>query len=297
MGQDYPIKPIRIVVSGPGNSADFSARLVAQGLAAPLGQQVIIDNRGSGVIPGELVSKAAPDGYTLLVAGGTFSIGTLLQEVTFDPVKDFSPIALISMTPNTIVVHPSLPVKSVRDLIALAKSQPGALNYSSAGNGSSSHLAAELFKYIAGVNIVRIPYKSASTRAASLIGGEVQLEIAVSSSVMPYIKSGKLRPLAVTSAQPSALAPGLPTVTASGLPGYEAVALYAMFAPARTPAAIILRLNQEIGRYLITAAAKEQFLNRGVEALGGSPEQLSATMKSEITRVGKVIKAAGIVAD
>src|SRR4051812_25338357 len=168
VAQDYPGKVIRIVVSGPGNSADFSARLVAQGIAGPLGQQVIIDNRGSGVIPGELVSKAAPDGYTLLVAGGTFWISPLLQEVPFDPVKDFAPIVLISMTPNTIVVHPSLPVRSVRDLITLAKARPGALNYSSSGNGSSSHLAAEIFKSMAGVNIVRVPFKSGSARIASL---------------------------------------------------------------------------------------------------------------------------------
>ena len=295
--QDYPGKPVRIVVSGPGNSADFSARLVAQGISPALGQQVIIDNRGSGVLPGEIVSKAAPDGYTLLVAGGTFFNGPLLQEVPFDPVKDFAPISMISTTPNIIVVHPSLPVKSVRDLIALAKAKPGALNYSSSGNGSSSHLAAELFKSMASVNIVRIPYKSGSTRISSLIGGEVQVEFAVSSSVMPYVQSGKLRPVAVTSLQPSALAPGLPTVTATGVPGYEAVAFYGAFAPAKTPAAIINRLNQEMVRYLVTAVAKEQLLGRGADAASSTPEQLASTMKSEIAKISKIIKAAGIVAD
>ena len=292
--QTYPTKPVRIVTANVGGGTDFVSRLIAQGISGPLGQQVIVDNRASGVIPGDIVAKAAPDGYTLLVAGGILWIAPLLQKTPYDPLKDFAPITLPVTAPAFLVVHPSLPVKSVRQLVALAKSRPGELNYGSTGTGSSTHLAAELFKSMAGVNIVRIPYKGGGPATVGLIGGEVQLMFATAGSVTPHVKSGKLRMLAVTSARPSALAPDLPTIAASGLPGYEADTTYAVLAPAGTPAAIVKQLNHEIVRALNRPDMREKFLNAGVDVVGSTPEQLTAAMSGEVSRLGKVIRDAGI---
>ncbi|MBI3043358.1 MAG: tripartite tricarboxylate transporter substrate binding protein [Betaproteobacteria bacterium] len=294
-GQDYPVKPIRLLSPGPGGGADFVARFVAQGISAPLGQQVIVDNRPAGVIPGQVVSKAPPDGYTLLLNGNSFWIAPLMREgIPYDPVKDFSPIALAVSSPNILVVHTSVPAKSVKALIALARARPGVLNYGSASAGGSVHLAAELFKFMAGVDIVRISYKTSGTSVTSLLAGEVDLMFGNAPPVIPHVKSGRLRALAVTTLKPSVLMPGLPTIADSGLPGFEVSSSYAFFAPARTPAAIIGRLNQEIVRFLARADAKKKFLATGVEPVGGAPEQLVATIKSEMTRMGKVIRAAGI---
>ncbi|MBI3067471.1 MAG: tripartite tricarboxylate transporter substrate binding protein [Betaproteobacteria bacterium] len=296
-GQGYPTKPIRIVTPGSGGGADFAARLIAPGLTAGLGQRVIVDNRPSAVIPGEIVSKAPPDGYTLLIYGPPFWIGPLLQKTPYDPVRDFQPITAAVRQPNILVVHPSLPVKSVKELIALAKARPGALNYASIATGSSSHLAGELFKAMTGVSLVRISYKGSGAALVALLAGEVELSFANAVSVMGAVRSGKLRALAVTTAQPSPLAPGLPTVAASGLPGYESVIITAVFAPAATPAAIIHRLNREIVAVLNKADIKEKFFNAGSEVVGSSPEELTATIKSEMSRMSKVIKEAGIKAD
>lgn len=296
-GQEYPAKPMRIVTPGIGGSSDFSARLIAQGLTVNLGQQVIVDNRPTGVIPGEIVSKAPPDGYTLLLAGGSFFIGPLMQKTPYDPVKDFSPISLTTTQPNVLVVHPSLPVKSAKDLIVLARARPGALNYSMAGAGSSGHLAAELFKAMAGIDVVRINYKGAGAALSDLVAGQVHLTFATAGSVAPLIKSARLKALAVTSGQPSVLFPGLPTVAAAGLPGYETVSNLGIFAPAKTPDSIINRLHREIVRVLSRGDIKEKLLNAGTEAVGSSPEQFAATIKSEITRLGKVIRDAGIGVD
>lgn len=295
-GEIYPNKPIRIVTSETGGGNDIPTRLIAQGISVPLGQNVIVENRPSSVT-GELVSRAVADGYTLLVHGSNFWLGPLLQKTPYDPVRNFSPITLAASTPNVLVVHPSLPVKLVKDLITLAGAKPGLLNYASGSTGSSNHLAAELFKAMAGVNIVRIPYNGTGRALNGLMGGEVQLMFPNAGGATPHLKSGRLRALAVTSATPSVLGPGLPTVAASGLPGYESVNTLGIYAPVRTPAAIITRLNQEIVRFLKTPEAKEQLLNSGVEVVGSSPEQLGATMKSEILRIGKVIKDAGIKAD
>lgn len=295
-GQNFPNKPIRIVTGSVGSSSDFVARLVKQGISGPLGQPVIVDNRASGVIPGQIVSQASPDGYTLLVIGNTFWTASLLRKVPYDPVKDFSPVSLTYRAPLILVVHPSLSVKSVKELIALAKAKPGALNNSSTSIGGSAHLAGELFKSMAGVDIVNISYKTGSTAMADLVGGQVQMSIAAAASVMPHVKSGRLKALAVTSLQPSALFPGLPAV-AESLPGYEAATLHAVFVPAKTPATIINRLNREIVRFVHTAEAKERSFNVGVEPVGGSPEELAATIRSEMARMGKVIRDAGIRAD
>ncbi len=218
--QAYPVKPIRIVTSGAGGGNDYISRLIAQGLSAgTLGQQVIVDNRASGFAPGEVVAKSPGDGYTLLVIGGSFLITPLLQSAPYDPVRDFAPITLLSTSPNIVVVHASMPVKSVKELIALAKVRPGDLNYASTATGSGSHLAAELFNSLAGVNITRINYKSTGSALTNLIGGEVHLMFPSASSVTTHVKTGRLKALAVTSARPSALVPGLPTVASSGLTG------------------------------------------------------------------------------
>ena len=294
-GQDYPSKPIRMVSPGPGGGADFVTRFIAQGISGSLGQQVVVDNRPAGVIPPQIVSKAQPDGYTLLVNGNSFWIAPLMQPNTpYDPVRDFAPITSAVGSPNILVVNSSVAANSVRELIALAKARPGTLNYASASAGGSVHLSAELFKHMAGVNIVRISYKTSGSSVNALVGGEVQLMFANAPSVVPHVKSGRLRALAVTTLQPSTLFPELPTVAGSGLPGFEVASVYAIFAPAKTPTAVINRLNQEIVRFLGRADVKEKFLAAGVEPVGSTAEELAAAMKSEMVRMGKVIRDAGI---
>ena len=220
---------------------------------------------------------------------------TLLREnVPWNPVKDFAPIALAVSAPNIVVVHPSPPVKSIKDLVALAKAKPGVLNYASGATGATSHLAPELFKAMAGINIVHIPYKGAGAALNGLMGTHVQVMFPTAGSVIPHVKAGRLRALAVTGAQPPALAPGVPTVAASGLPGYESVAPYGVMAPARTPHALINRLNKEIVHVLGKSDVQERFFSVGVEVVGSSPEQLGQTIKSDMEKWGKVIKDAGI---
>ncbi len=297
--QGYPVKPLRIIVPGTGGAGDFTARLIAQGISGPLGQQVIIDNRPTGIVPGELTAKAPADGYTLLLSGSSLWLAPYMQDsVLYDPVKDFAAITLATSSPNVAVVHPSVPAYSIRELIALARSRPGALNYGSGGAGTSQHLAGELFKTMARVNIVRIAYKGGGPAAiADLLSGQTQLVFPTAPLAAQHIKSGRLRALAVTSAESSALVPGLPSIAASGLPGYESISMYGMFAPARTPEAAIARLNQEIVRVLSSADAKAKFFSMGVEAAGSSSEHLAAKVKSEMTRMGKVIRDAGIRAE
>ncbi len=292
-GQNYPTKPLRIVTSGVGAGTDFAARTVAQGLTPLLGQQVIVENRASGFMPAEIVARAAPDGYTLLSYGSTVWTAPLLQNVPYDPVKDFAPITIIAKSPHVLVVHPTLAVTSVKELITLAKAKPGTLNDASLGTGTSTHLGAELFKSMAGVNIVRIPYKSGATQMADLVGGQVHLTFATAANVAPHVKSGRLRAIAVTSAERTDLVPGVPAV-AETLPGYEAGAMYVMFAPARTPPALVQRLNRETVRVLNQPEVEAKFFAYGVQVVGSSPEQLAATMKAEMVRLGKVIKEAGI---
>ena len=293
--QNYPNKPVRIVTAGVGGGSDFAARLIAQGISPGLGQQVIVENRPSGVIPGETVAKAVPDGYTLLVSSSVLWLEPLLQgHAPYDAVRDFSPVTLAAKSPNILVVHPSLPVRSVKELIALAKAKPGQLNYAAGATGSSDHLAAELFKAMAGVDIVRVSYKTAATRMADLVGGHVQLSFGSGGTVAAQVKAGRLRALAVTSAQPSALLPDLPTVAASGVPGYEAIQILGVFAPAKTPAPLVSRLHREIVQALAHAGLKQKFLNSGVETVGSSPEQFAAVIQSDMAKWGKLVKTAGI---
>ncbi len=293
LSQEYPAKTIRIVTATPGGANDFMARLIAQESAPSLGQQVVVDNRPGSLI-GELVAKAPPDGYTILIAGPTFTLSPLLQKESYDPIRDFAPITLAGTTPNLVAVHPALPVRTIRDLVALAKARPGELNYASTGTGGAAHLFTELLKSMAGINMVRINYKGAGQAVTALVSGEMQLSIATSGSVTQHIKSGRLRVLAVTSAKPSTMFPGLPTVAASGLPGYEAIQMQSVCAPAKTPAAIVRRLNQEIVRVLNREDSKQKLWNFGVEVAATTPEELAAAIKSDMATWDKVIKSAGI---
>ena len=290
--QDYPTKPIRILTSEAGGGTDIQARLIAQGITGPLGQPVIVENRGSQLI-GDLGAKAPPDGYTILLASSTVLVSPLLEKRSYDALKDFVPITLATRSPLLLIVHPSLPVKSVKEFIALAKSRPGALNYGSGGTGSSGHLGAELFNSMAGINTVRINYKGTGPAINATAAGEVQWMIAAPSAVTPHLKSNRLKVLAVTTPEPSRLYPGMATI-ATILPGYDISARSGVLAPARTPMAIITRLNQEIVRVLNQADVKEKLFGLGVEAAPNSPEEYSAMIKTELEKLGKVIRDANI---
>lgn len=294
-GQDYPNKPIRFLTTGIGGSTDFAARIVSQGLADSVGWHVVVDNRGSTILASEIASKAPDDGYTLLFTTDGLWRGPLLQEMSFDPVKDFSPITLTSRSPNILVVHPTLPVKSVKELIALAKSKPGELNYGAGAIGASTHLASELFNLMAGVKIVHIRYKSTGPALNDLIAGQLQVMFATTGGVMPHIKSGRLRALAVSTLKPSALVPDLPTIAdAGGLPGYESASTAGIFAPAGTSEKILNQVNREVLKVLERPEVKQRFFNQGVEILGVTPGETAAFVKSDMATTARIIKDAGI---
>ncbi len=298
--QSYPTKPIRMVTGEPGGMGDFAARVLAQIMTSSMGQQVVVENRGSagGVIAGATVARAAPDGYTLLSYGSAIWIAPLLQDkVPYDPVKDFAPITLTVSTPNMVVVHPSLAVRSIPELIAVAKSRPGELSYASGITGASSHLAAELFKSMAQVDIVRVPYKGNGPALMAVSAGETQLSFANGAAALPHVRAGRLKALAVTSAQPSALLPELPTVAASGVPEYESVSVIGVLAPARTQAPLIARLNREITTGLRKPDVKERLFAAGAEVVASSADEFAAAIRSEMARLGTVIKKARIAAD
>ena len=293
--QTFPAKPLRIITSTTGGSSDFTSRLISPGLTERLGQQVIVDNRGN--IGGEILARLPPDGYSLLIDGASLWIGPLVQKTPYDPILDFSPVTIAVRAPNVIVVHPSLPVKSVKELVALAKARPGELNYGSGGIGGASHLPAELFKAQAGVNIVNVNYKGTGPAISALLAGEVHVMFANAAIASPHIRSGKVRAVAVASQHTSPVFPDLPNLSTSGLPGFEAGVVQGVVAPAKTPAALISRLNQEIVRVLNRTEVKERHFNAGVETVGSSPEDLLTTMKFDMARWGKVIKDANIRAE
>lgn len=296
-GQAYPNKPIRFISAGAGSGGDFVSRLVARALTASFGRQVIVENHPSGVIVGDLTAKAAPDGYSIMVYGSSVWNISLVQKAPYDPLKDFAPVGIVGSSPNVVLAHPTLPVKSIKDLIALAKAKPGVLNYGSTGTGSSNHLAALLFKSMARIDIVHVPYKDGATLTSDLVSGQVHMTFANTSFAVPLMKSGRMRGIAVTSLKPTPLVPGLPTVADTGLPGYSSGALYVMFAPAKTPADIINRLSQETARGVKQPEIMDALLKAGVEPVGSTPEELGATMKLEITRMGQLIKDAGLRTD
>ena len=297
----YPTRPIRIVVpQSAGGSTDLVARLAAQKLGEAFGQTVVVDNRpGAGSIIGtDLVAKAAPDGYTLLVVASSITINpSLHKKLPFDPVRDLAPITMVSAFPNMLAVHPAFPVKTVQDLINLAKAKPGTINYGSSGTGTGTHLSAELFKYMTGVNMVHGPYKGGGPAVTALLGGEVQLNFATIPSVLPHTRSGKLRAVAVTTAKRSPAAPDVPTIAEGGVPGYDHGPWNGMLAPAKTPRPIVARLNAEMVKAAHSPEMKSVLQHEGAEPVGNSPEEFEKIIKSETAKWAKVIQAAGIKAD
>ena len=297
--QEYPTKPLRFIAPNlPGGPTDILARLLGQKLAETMGQPVVVENRAGagGNIGTEVAAKAPPDGYTLITGNNaTFGANvSLYKHMGFDPVRDFAPVVLVATQPNILVVHPSLPAKSVKELIALAKARPGELNYSGSGMGAAAHLAAELFKTMAKVDIVHVPYKSAAPALTDVITGQNHLMFATALSVQGHIRSGRVRALAVTTAKRSRLMPELPTIAEAGVPGFEATTWHGVLVPAGTPAPIVNRLNAEINRALQMPDVRERLTALGGEIVGSTPREFADHIKSEIPKWAKVIKAAGL---
>ncbi len=300
IAQDYPNRPIRLVNPyAPGGSTDLVVRTLGQKLTEAWGQPVVIENRPGAAsnIGNELVAKAAPDGYTLLNTTSSVAINvSLYTKQGYDPVKDLAPVITLTQAPNVLAVHPSLPVKSVKELIELARAKPGQLSYGSSGSGATNHLAMELFKSMAKVNLVHVPYKGGGPAMTDLIGGQIQALFNPAGSLMPHHKSGKLRVLAVgTSQRVPEL--GLPTVAEAGLPGFESSVWFALFVPAATPKAIIAKLNGEVNRILKDKRVIELFTSAGLAPVGGTPEELATLLNSEIRRWAKVVKDSGARVD
>ena len=296
--ETYPVRPIRLLTAGAAGGSDLASRLMAQELAPKLGQPVVVDTRVGGVIIAEIAAKAQPDGYTLLLYSSALWLLPLMQEKpSYAPLRDFSPITLVGSSPMVLVVHPSVPAKSVQELIALAKAKPGELNCATGPRGATPHLAAELFKATAGIEFVQVAYRSVGAGVTDVLGGRIQMMFPNAGAAMPHIKAGRLRGLGTGSAKPSPLAPGLPAIAESGLPGYEGVSAYGMVAPAKTPAALLQRLNAEAVRILHGADTKEKLFSVGIDAIGSSPEGLRAQMEADAAKLGKVIKAAKIRID
>ena len=297
----YPNKALRLIIPyPPGGGTDTLGRIFGQKLAEVVAQQVIIDNRpGAGAnIGAEIAAKTAPDGYTLLMGNIAHAINvSLYAKLSYDFARDFAPVSLLASTPNILVVHPSVPAKSVKELVALAKARPGQLDFASSGGGSSAHLAAELFNMMANVKMNHVPYKGGGPAVIALVGGQVSVGFATTPSVLPQVKAGRLRGLAVTSAQRSPATPDLPTISEAGLPGYDAGTWYGMLVPAGTPKDIIARLHAESIKLLKLPDVKERLDIAGFEAIGTSPEQFGTYIRSEIEKWAKVVKASGARAD
>ena len=298
----FPDKPVRFVIGfTPGGPSDILARAVGQKLAERWGQQVVIENRpgAGGNLAAEVVAKSAPDGYTWLLGNNSIlaTNQSLYKKLPYDPVKDFAPVALVAVQPNILVVHPSLSASSVSELVALAKQNPGKLNYASSGAGAAAHLAGELFKTMAGVDIVHVPYKGAQPALTDLIAGQVQLMFATSASVIPYVKAGRLRALAVTTAQRSPSVPELPTVSEAGLSGFEATTWHGVVVPAATPAPLVQRLNQDLNSVLGEKDLRERLTGLGAEVLTGTPRDFADYIAREIPKWTKVVKDSGARAD
>lgn len=296
--QEYPVKPVRFVIAfSPGGPSDILTRLVGSKLAEALGQAFIFDNRpgAGGNVAGEIVAKAPADGYTLLMGNNSIlaTNASLYKSMSFDPVKDLAPVALLASQPNILVVHPSMPVKSVKELIAFAKARPGQLNYASSGSGAAAHLSAELFKSMTGVSMVHIPYKGASPALIDTLSGQCQLMFATALSVQPHIQSSRLRALAVTTSKRARMFPTLPTVAEAGVPGFEATTWHGVVATGGTPAAVVNRLNAEINKILRQPDVNSSLTRQGAEVLGGTPQEFAAYIKSEIPKWTKVVKDSG----
>jgi tripartite-type tricarboxylate transporter receptor subunit TctC len=297
--QQYPVRPIRFVVPfAPGGSTDLVARLLAARLPESLGQSVVVDNRpgAGGVVGAEIAARAPADGYTMLLGSpGPLTINPGLQsKVPYDTLRDFSPITLVTVSPFTLVLHPSVAAASVRDLIALAKAKPGQLNYGSAGNGSVGHFAAEQFKALAGVDLVHVPYKGAGPAVNDLLGGRLHVMFENLPTIVTHVRAGKLRMLAVGTRSRSALVPEYPTMQEAGVPGYEQATAFGVLFPAKTPAALVARMNRDVRRVLDNPEVRERLSAQGLEAAGGTPRQYAAHLEEELARYARIAKAAGI---
>lgn len=296
--QPYPNRPLRIVVPfPPGGGTDIGTRIVAQKLQEAWGQAVIVENKpgAAGIVGTELTAKSAPDGYTFMMGNiGTHAINvSLYKKLAYDPVRDFAPVSMVADLPLLLLVHPSVPANSVKELIALAKSQPGKLNFSSSGAGGSMHVAAELFKSMTGVDMVHIPYKGGAPAVADLLSGQVALSFSTVLETIQHVKAGKVRALAVTNDHRSIALPDLPTIAEAGLPGYQSISWLALFAPAGTPKDIVNKVSAESVRILKLPDVKERLLAQGAEPIGSTPEQLAATLAADIAKYAKVIRESG----
>lgn len=299
--QLYPVKPIRLVVPFPaGGPTDITARIISPKISAALGQNIIIDNRagGSSIIGSDIVAKSPPDGYTLLISTVTNAINvSLIPKIPYDMSRDFEPVAQLFITTSILTAHPSLPVKSVKELIAFAKAHPGQLTYGSAGNGSPSHLAGELLKTMGGVSLLHVPYKGGGPAAVEHVAGQVQLAFLSAPAVVPFIKNGRLRALGVTNAKRSLVFPELPTIAEAGLPGYESEGWSGIMVPARTPSAVVQRLYSEFSAALGDNDIRSKLMAAGVEPALMPPAAFGNKVQAEIARWGKVVKASGMKID
>jgi tripartite-type tricarboxylate transporter receptor subunit TctC len=300
--EEYPAKPIRLVVPfTPAGATDILARLAAQHLTNAWGQQVVVDNRpgAAGNIGTELVAKSPPDGYTVLMATvSTHGINpNLYKKIGYDPVKDFAPISLMALVPNVLEVNPQVQAKDVKELIALAKASPGKINFASSGSGTSIHMSGELFKLMAGVDIVHVPYKGSAPALTDLLGGQVDMMFDNLPASISHIRAGKLRPLAVTTAHRAAALPDVPTMAEAGLPGYEATAWFGLLGPAAMPKPLVEKMAAELDRYVKSEGGKAALAEQGAEPVGGSPESFGAFIKAELVKWQKVVEASGAQVD
>ena len=296
--QQWPDKPIRVILAVPaGATPDFTARLIFPGLSQQLGVSLVADNRagGGGVIGAEIASKAAPDGYTLFISspGALTILPHLRKGLPYDTLRDFQPVSLISVGPFVLMAHPSVPAKNIQELIALAKAQPGKLNYASAGNGVANHLAGELFKQMAGVDNVHEPYKGAPQAVSDVLAGHMQLMFNSIAPIVPHIKSGKIRVLGVASAQRSPQMPELPTIAESGVPGFEAVNWFGMFAPAKTPRTIVNRVNAAVAGTIKAPEMQARFIALGADPVGSSVEEFTAYVRRDMEKYARIVKVSG----
>jgi len=294
--QDYPTRPVRIVTATPGGGNDYLARIIAPALSSAMGQQVIVDNRVSRFVGG-IVARAAPDGYTLVVGGGTMQFLPLTERADYDVLTDFAPISQLERSPNVLVVNPSLKVSTVNELIALARSKPGALLYGTGGTGTSLHLAGEMFMIATSVKITRVPYKSTGPALLGLLTNEVHIVFATPGSAMSHIKDSRLKALGVTSAQPSPLIPGVPTLASQGLRDYDLDTIGFILAPAKPPPPLIKRLNQHVVQLMKQGDVKDRLAAGGSEVVTGTPAELAAKLKSDDTRMRKLFKDIGLSPD
>ena len=299
--QSYPARPIRLVVSfAAGGGVDLVARLIGQKLSEAWNQQVVIDNRpgAGGNVSAEMVAKAPPDGYTIYMSSASVVVNTsLYKSLPYDPLKDFAPVTLLVNAHNVLVAHPSLPAKNIRELIALAKKAPGQINYASTGSGSSGHLAMELFRSMAGIELTHVPYKVIGQTTADLLSGQVSLWFPTMPGVLQHIKGGRMMALGVSGSRRAPVLPNVPTIAEAGVPGYDASTWYPLLAPAGTPAAIIEKMNAQLVTILATGDVREKLQAQGIEPVGSSPAQLGAHLKSEMVKWEKVVRLSGAKVD